>query len=172
LPWKDLLTPAAHYAVEGFPVSWRMGRALQRLIPVILADPGLRSVYLDKSGAPLVAGSTCRPHALGRTFAALLDGPEALYGGSVGVDLAHGVRLAGGALDLADLTQHTSTFADPHALALDDVTVIEQPLPSQGLILLVMVGLPSNADPHRLVRRSAPCWSCAGKSRRRRSRSR
>lgn len=142
LSWSDLLAPAAHHAGEGFPISWRMGKVLAREIEVIRRDPGLSSTYLDSSGSPLRGGQICRPHALSQTLSEIArEGSNSFYRGRIAEELARGMARDGGALSGADLAAHESAFTDPYRLESGAVTIFEQPLPSQGLLLLIMLGL-------------------------------
>ena len=148
LPWSELLAPAAHHAGEGFPISWRMGKVLEREIEVIQRDPGLSSTYLDSGDRPLRAGQICRPRALSRTLSEIArEGASSFYRGRIGEELARGTTRDGGALSAADLGAHESAFADPYRLDSGTVTIFEQPLPSQGLLLLVMLGLVAGDSP-------------------------
>jgi len=142
LPWRDLLAPAVHHASEGFPISWRMGKVLAREVETIRRDPGLSSTYLDSSGGVLRAGEICRPLALARTVTEIArEGATAFYEGRIGEELSRGTVRDGGALSGGDLAAHESAFADPYRLESGAVTIFEQPLPSQGLLLLIMLGV-------------------------------
>jgi gamma-glutamyltranspeptidase len=142
LSWRRLLQPAVALAKEGYPVSWRMGRILHRLRDVVARDPGLSRTYLRPDGRPLVAGEICRPGELGRTLELLSqEGVGTFYSGSIAERLCEGVKAAGGALSVEDLEAHRSRFTSPYLLPLGRLTVHEQPLPSQGVLLLIMLGI-------------------------------
>lgn len=142
LPWSDLLGPAVHHATEGFPISWRMGRVLERMREIVAGDPGLRSTFTRSDGSPLRTGELCRPSALGTTLRTLqTEGARAFYEGAIAETLARGCLRDGGVLSQGDLAVHHGAFATPYALQLGEYTVYEQPLPSQGLLLLIMLGL-------------------------------
>lgn len=160
LSWQDLLAPAQHHAQHGFPVSWRMGRVFARDAEVIRRDPGLAATYLDSERQPLRTGQICRPRALARTLEEIRrDGSAGFYRGRIADELARGVARDGGALSAPDLVSHESAFANPYRLILGPLTIYEQPLPSQGLLLLVMLGLVSEgmvntgADPVEEIHR-------------------
>lgn len=159
LSWRELFEPAITLAEDGFAVSWRLARVLRRERAVLAADAGLASLYL-RDGRPLEAGEICRPVALARTLKAIArDGAEALSTGPVAERLCRGVRAAGGVLTVADLENHESELRGPVEVSLrgsvgspvtgtrnsldaataDELTLCEQPLPSQGL--LVPLGL-------------------------------
>jgi gamma-glutamyltranspeptidase/glutathione hydrolase len=155
LSWRELFEPAIALAEEGFAVSWRMARVLRRERAVLTSDPGLASLFL-RGGRPLEAGEICRPAALARTLKAIArDGAEALSTGPLAERLCRGVRAAGGLLTAADLEDHESelrsavevpvrgsmgvpavaTRSAIDAVSPDVLTLCEQPLPSQGLLV-------------------------------------
>lgn len=146
LPWTQLLAPAVRLASEGYPISWRMAKGIRAMRSVLAADAGLAATFLHSDGLPLDAGEICRPRALAETLAAIAaNGTDGFYRGRVARELALGVQRSGGVLTEADLDAHRSEWRDPYALALETsegrLTVFEQPLPSQGVLLLVMLGL-------------------------------
>jgi gamma-glutamyltranspeptidase/glutathione hydrolase len=155
LSWRELFEPAIALAEEGFPVSWRLARVLRREQAVLAADPGLASLLLG-DGRPLEAGAICRPGALARTLRAIArDGAEALSTGPLAERLCRGVRGAGGVLSVVDLKDHeselrgavevpvrgsmrvptTETRGSIDAISPQMLTLCEQPLPSQGLLV-------------------------------------
>ena len=141
LPWAEVLAPAVALARDGFPISWRMGRVNARMEAVLVADPGLRECY-TRNGRALSTGETCRPRALAATLEAIaVGGGPAFYGGPVAEALSRGTHEAGGALGAHDLEEHRSVFASPYRLELGDRILLEQPLPSQGVVLSIMAGL-------------------------------
>lgn len=149
LEWDALLEPARRLAEEGFAVSCRMASILRRERATLAADPGLAALFLTAGGAPLTAGSVCRPASLARTLKSLAqEGAESFYQGSIARRLVRGVRNAGGALSAEDLERHEAELRAPieHRLSLPlglraadgsptAVAMIEQPLPSQGILL-------------------------------------
>jgi gamma-glutamyltranspeptidase / glutathione hydrolase len=135
LPWRELFEPALALAAEGFAVSWRMSRVLQRERLTLEADPGLASLFL-RDGRPLEAGAVCRPQALARTLKAIArDGGEALSKGALGERLCRSVRGAGGVLSATDLEEHESDLRGAVEVPVGEFTLCEQPLPSQGLLV-------------------------------------
>jgi gamma-glutamyltranspeptidase/glutathione hydrolase len=125
-----------------------MGRVIARFREVIARDRGLSATYRDGEGKPLCAGQICRPEPLAGTLEAIRrEGASTFYRGSVAEALVRGIAQEGGALSAADLAAHRSDFAQPYRLDLGPLAVYEQPLPSQGLLLLLMLGLVSQGRP-------------------------
>jgi len=148
LEWADLLQPALDLAREGFPVSWRMARILRREVEVLRGDPGLSAVFLDSGGSALQAGDLCRPEALARTLEVLAEeGPESLYTGEIAETLCRGARESGGVLGPEDLAGQEASLLQPIEFGLEDRLICEQPLPTQGILLPVMLGMLARARP-------------------------
>ena len=152
LPWSDVWAPAVTLAALGFPVSLKLARSIRLHREVVAANPGLRSLYLTPEGRPLGPGELCRPTALAETLATIArEGVDPFYRGPIGDRLARGAQAAGGAISAPDLAAHVSEWTTPYPLRLEDdalgsLTVHEQPLPSQGVLLLFMLGLLDAAD--------------------------
>lgn len=150
LDWPDLLEPAHRLADEGYAVSGRLASILRRERALLAADAGLAAQFLDRSGEPLHAGDLCRPVALARTLRHLAEeGAESFYHGNIARRLVRGVRNAGGALSAEDLDRHEAELRAPveHRLSraagggTHPVTLVEQPLPSQGVLLTIATAL-------------------------------
>jgi gamma-glutamyltranspeptidase / glutathione hydrolase len=179
LEWEDLLAPALHLADEGFPISWRMARVLAREAATLRDDAELSRLYLHADGSPCRAGEICRNEPLARTFKALArDGAEGFYNGDLAEKLARGVKAAGGVLEAHDLAAHESALVQPSEYALrsgpagasgiqvesragtasgnaSEWILYEQPLPSQGILLPIMLGLLEAGDEHA---KADPPW--------------
>lgn len=170
LDWVDLFEPALQLVEEGFPASWRLARVLRRERETISRDSGLSGLFLGRDGRPLRAGAICRPRALAHTLRTLAEeGADAFYRGSIAGTFARGVREAGGLLCVEDLAIHESDLrsplemrllrdrhrarvAEPGRSALGDAdswALCQQPLPSQGVLLLLALGLLQELGPSR-----------------------
>ncbi len=164
LEWGDLIEPAVRHAEEGFPVSWRLGRVLQRERELLSRDHGLTASFLHRDGSPLAAGEICQPRALARTLARLArDGAEALYEGEIAEKLVMGIQRAGGVMALSDLGDHETELLSPYELRLgprreatgepdqsdpggSGLVLYEQPLSSQGILLCLLLALMDSMD--------------------------
>ncbi|XP_078429053.1 glutathione hydrolase 3-like [Wolffia australiana] len=139
LPWKDLVWPAIVLARDGFTVSPYLAAGIQKKEADILADAGLRRLFLRR-GRLLRAGDTARNPALAGTLAAVADGgAPAFYAGAAGVSLADDVRAAGGLLTPDDLRSYKVSVSDAVAVDAFGYTVVGMPPPSSGTVGLAMV---------------------------------
>lgn len=147
--WSELLAPAVRLAAEGYVVSTRMGRMLRMQRAVLAADAGLRGLFLHADGTARAAGEIVRPQALARSLERIAaGGPSAFYDGAVGESLVRGVAAAGGVLAREDLSAHRTVASRAYALPHPDSNrlVHEQPLPSQGIVLLLTLALVEISD--------------------------
>jgi len=166
LEWKRLFRDAIALASEGYPVSWRMARALRLHREVIATDRELARLFLREDGRTRGAGEICRPSKLAASLKLIADeGAEAFYEGDLGARFSRGVRQAGGVLSGDDLRQHESELAaaiEWSAPGPDGrtITLHEQPLPSQGILLSIAFGLLDLLETGRI--QAAPPAGMAG----------
>jgi oxamate amidohydrolase len=136
LPLARLLEHAIRCASEGFPVTTGLATYLAGLAPLLVADEGMQSVFF-RGARPLVEGEMLRQPALATSLEELAaDGPQALYGGTLGRRLVEGLRRLGSPLDVADIEAHTSEVTAPIAGQYRGFEVLTSPPNSQGFLLL------------------------------------
>lgn len=158
LPWREVLGPAVRLAHDGFAVSLKLARAIRLHRETLARDPGLAALYLSADGRPLDAGETVTPHALARTLDRLLEGGrDHFYHNETAISLESGVIAANGPMRATDLALHQSEWSRPYQIDVNHhngltLSLFEQPLPSQGLLLLVMQGLMEAAEEAAPVR--------------------
>ncbi len=147
LGWSQILGPAVMLAREGYPVSWNMARILRRERQRLAKDPGLRSLFLHPDLSPLSAGEICRPNALGSVLEGIAaKGSEWFYSGPAVRRLCRAVRDAGGVLNADDFSRHESRLLPAYEHTAGDCVCYQQPLPSQGILLLLMLSLMEDGD--------------------------
>ncbi|HUG14148.1 MAG TPA: gamma-glutamyltransferase family protein, partial [Thermomicrobiales bacterium] len=143
LPLADLLQPAIEHAERGVPVSPAIQRGLDFGARMAHAEvyPDSASVFLPGGAAPPV-GSLFRQPGLARTLRRIAQhGPDDFYSGDLAREMARYMAAHGGQMTAADLASHQSEVTAPIAVEYRDHTVIEQPLPSQGLIVLMALNI-------------------------------
>lgn len=136
LGWAELLSPAAHFAGEGVPLSRSTSRAVFLERVALAADPGCREVFMP-GGRPLAEGEVLRQPALAETFERLIaGGPNEFYAGDTARRWADGLRSYGSRISDADVASYVPTIEMPiveNALGLE---VLTSPPNTQGFSLL------------------------------------
>jgi gamma-glutamyltranspeptidase len=145
LHWADLgfapaFTRAIALAREGVAVARSLAAGIAWHAERIFADPGLRDVF-TRDGAALREGGTLVQRALARTLETIVEsGPEALYGGEIGMPIADHIASLGGAMTIDDLAAHEAELDSPLMLRYRDLDVSVAPPNSQGFALLQALG--------------------------------
>lgn len=144
IKWYRLVLPAIKLARDGFTVSKYLYHQMLVDTPSIFRDPGLRSVYTDGNNL-LQPGAVCRNKQLANSLSAIaLEGPSALYNGSIGVNLVKDIQQRGGIITMKDLEEYSITIREPlHAknvfgkeLGLE---VLTMPPPSSGGVSVLLM---------------------------------
>jgi gamma-glutamyltranspeptidase/glutathione hydrolase len=142
---STILEPAARLADDGFAVSAPFARAVEETWTAIAAEPwaaGFATVYRPLE-RPWRTGEIVRLPAIAGTLRRLAEaGLDDLYSGGIARQSAHALADAGSPLDGADLAAHRSTWGPPLEEPYRDVVVATHPLPSCGIVaLLLLAGL-------------------------------
>jgi gamma-glutamyltranspeptidase len=141
LPWGDAFTQAIGFATDGVAVSGSLAETLADPGAPYAADPGLSSIFYP-GGAPAPLGASVTNPALGRTLTALAqEGPEALYGGTIGKAYAEGLARAGSPITLEDLAAHAAATLAAMRTRFRDLHASVVPPNSQGFVLLQILAL-------------------------------
>lgn len=102
-PLDTLLSPIIDMARRGVEVSWFTTLQIALAARELNADRVAGRLYLPE-GVPLQPESLLVNEALVRTLATLADnGPDAMYGGELGVQMVEDLRAGGSCIELADL---------------------------------------------------------------------
>jgi gamma-glutamyltranspeptidase/glutathione hydrolase len=117
LPWADLFAPAIRLA-EGFTVPPAMARFIAfGQDSLKKAGPEGRSLYFDKDGAPIRAGTTFRNARLAATLRTIAaEGPDAFYKGPIAEGIVKTVSTAEAnptAMTMADLAAYRAKAREP-----------------------------------------------------------
>lgn len=137
LPLPRLLEPAIRLMREGCPVSG-MQHAISTLIePIFLMTPGSQAIFGRPDGGLLRPGDLLRMLDLADTLEALgREGPDLFYRGDVAQAILADQRDQGGVLTAADLADYQVVRRRPLASALRGWTVVTNPPPSRGGLLI------------------------------------
>lgn len=135
----EALEPAIGYAEDGFPVSPTLYRDFQSITDE-LNEAG-REIF-TQNGNPLEIGSKLRNQALAQTLKALAqEGPELLYGGSVGERLAEFIEEEGGHLRISDFEDHVADWVEPVQGSFMGKNIFVHPPNTQGITLLLQLAM-------------------------------
>lgn len=149
--WADLVTRAAHLATSGSAVGPYLAGMLASAPEVAKMDGSLAAAFFP-GNRPRKAGEIVRRSKLGTTLRRIAaEGPDALYKGSIALDLVQSARGAKGTLSAADLEGYTPIERTPLHLSWDGYDVYTMPLPSAGgLMLGEALGMVSRSELEKL----------------------
>lgn len=132
----DPLTRAARLAADGVPVSAGLGRAIAIRTDELHADPGMREVFTDDTGALLAEGDPLVQPALAATLTELAADPGAMYRGRIAASVTARLRELGGAHTEADFAAHDAELVEPRGTTIGGARWWVAPPPTQGVVLL------------------------------------
>lgn len=146
LPFERLLAPAIRYAREGFPVSPRLADVLAAEQATIAERPALAALLLP-NGVPLRTGERLALPALADSLELIAsNGREPFYTGEIAAQIDATMRELGGRLTIEDLAEHAGEWSEPIGTPYRDIEVLTAPPNSQGLTLLLALGLVDQVD--------------------------
>jgi gamma-glutamyltranspeptidase len=144
-----VLEDAIAYARDGVPVSAHAAGAFDRSRLRFAGQASWQAAF----GHVRAGGQLIQPaHAAFLTTIAN-DGPDALYGGSLGEQLAAFLQAEGSMMTVGDLAAHQVLDVTPLTTMYGDLEVLELPPPTQGVTALQALGV---ADRLRLA--DADAW--------------
>jgi gamma-glutamyltranspeptidase / glutathione hydrolase len=148
LSLAEALEPAIRLAEEGFPVSPIVASDWAGVVSVLQRDEGAAATYLVGGERAPEAGEWFRNPDYAATLRQIAEeGPDALYGGSLGARIAEGVQELGGFITLEDLAAHESRWVEPLSASYRDYRLWQIPPPGQGIAALQMLRI---LDPYEL----------------------
>ena len=140
-PLRELLRDAIDYAEGGFAASAGLVQAVGAGVAAVGGQPGWRDTFMV-DGRPPRLGETVRYPRLARSLRAVAEGGvDEFYRGSFARELAAGVEAAGGLLEADDLGSCRAELVEPIVGSYRGYRVYEQPPVSQGVILLLQLGI-------------------------------
>ncbi len=152
LAMREILTPAIALAADGFavaPITARMWEAGARV--QLAHTPHGRELLID--GRAPRAGERFHNPGMARVLESIAgEGPGAFYRGWIADAIVSAVRDAGGAMALADLAGHASTWEATLATDFAGVRVHQCGPNGQGLVALLALRILAAVAPDRLGR--------------------
>ena len=142
VPLAELLGPATELARHGFPVQNRLARSLKRSADTFRRYQGSAQQYLDPNGDPPKTGDTLRQPWLADTLDIIgRDGSAGFYRGAVAHKIVAYWQGLGGLFTLADFANHRTRIEEPLTSTYRGFELVQQPLPSQGLLHLLLLNM-------------------------------
>lgn len=136
LPFKVVVEPAIHYAHEGVLLNSFQAYLLKILTPILTVSPSGKQIYAPQ-GIALEAGDTLYLKDLATTLGYLAQaGIEEFYHGAIAEQLVKDCQENGGYLTRADLSEYQVIEREPLVTQYRDETLITNPPPSSGGVLI------------------------------------
>ena len=143
---SELLESAVYYAQHGVPVTKRLHHMIQLDADKYRKYPESACVFLVNGDVPKV-GTIWHQPDLAQSFRAIgRGGREEFYSGELAKSMIHFSELNGGLFKYSDFESHTSEELEPLATSYRGYTVYEQPLVSQGLLVLIALNILEEFD--------------------------
>lgn len=134
LEWPQLTAPAERQVRAGFPLRSASHTWLQYSHREIFGwQRESAAVIHDADGVLLAPGTILRVPGLGDTLAELgRDGPESMYAGRLGAEIAACIEAGGGLLGMADRRVYRAKLREPLRCEMDEWSVALPPPPAIG----------------------------------------
>jgi gamma-glutamyltranspeptidase/glutathione hydrolase len=140
LELSDVLSPAIHYALDGFPVSYLIAQSWQNLVGALL-NREAKEVFTIDGKAPKM-GETMRNKNLAQVFTAVAsEGSQIFYTGSIAESIVKTVQDYSGFLTVEDLETHETRETSAISTSYRGIDVFEHPPNGQGFAALIMLNL-------------------------------
>ena len=144
VPLADLWAPAVESARDGFAIDARLSGDIAAGAELLRADPAAAAVHLAAGAAP-APGTVLRNPDLAAALEEVVAEGDSVRDGRLAQLI--GAAAAGGALlDRADLAASVPVVGHALRASYGRADVWSNPLPSQGVILLEMLGLLDGFD--------------------------
>ncbi len=139
LPLATTLAPALRLADEGFLITERYQKMIERRLPALADSPAAAAVFLPDGLAP-EPGYRVRQPELAATLQRLAsDGGKSFYRGDIARRLVEGVRAAGGIWTRADLADYRLVERAPLRGEYRGMRITTVPPPSAGGVALIQM---------------------------------
>ena len=133
LPWEVVIQPAIDLAKNGYRVTKKQARTLDRHRQTIMEVNGENSLY----GQKYKPRNRIKNPQLANTLEILQkNGHDGFYKGEVAEKLIHRVRATGGIITQEDLDLYRAVWREPIVFDYDDLTIYSMGPPSSGGICI------------------------------------
>jgi len=138
LPWATVVAPAIALAENGFPVSSRFTKAVERRQDVIKKNPAARAVF-TRSGVLYKPGELLVQRDLARTLRNIAVDPASFYTGEIARAIASDMTKNGGLITLEDLKHYTPIWRNPVCGNFRVYQICAMSPPSSGGVHLLQI---------------------------------
>lgn len=145
-PLGELLEAAIGYAEEGVPVTPRMHRLLSLEAPAYRQFFDSARVFLPDGAVPPVGGTLRQPGLAASLRRIAAGGRDEFYRGDLAAEMVRASERYGGLFTLEDFAAHRSEELPPLSATYRGYTVYEQPLVSQGVMVLLALNTLAQLD--------------------------
>jgi gamma-glutamyltranspeptidase/glutathione hydrolase len=161
LPWKDVVSPAAELAAQGFVIAPSLAAGLNRELreeggPMRRFAASVQA-YGKPGGGTWAAGDRLVLPDLAKSLKSIAtDGPDAFYTGWIADRIAEDMAANGGLISKADLAAYTAKERAPIKGTFRGFEIVSMPPPSSGGTALVeMLNMLEELEIHKKPRGSA-----------------
>ena len=139
LPWKEVVTPAATLARDGFVISASLANSLNReLTERMKPFPASMAAYGKPDGTPWKAGDRLVLGDLAKSLTAIAtEGPDAFYKGWIADLIDKDMAANGGLITKADLAAYEAKERKALRGTFLGFDIISMPPPSSGGVALI-----------------------------------
>ncbi|MGC9504776.1 gamma-glutamyltransferase [Baaleninema sp.] len=138
LPWETVVQPALTLAQDGFPVSRRFVRAVERRREMLLSNPAATAAF-TRNGEFYAVGDTLVQTDLAATLERIATDPESFYTGDIARAIAADMDANGGLVTMEDLAAYRPVWRDPVCGPFRQVRVCAMAPPSSGGVHLLQI---------------------------------
>ncbi len=153
ISFSEALQPAIEYAEDGFAVTPTLVRDFETVTEEL--NQAGQDIFMP-DGEPLREGEILKNPALAQTLQTLADeGPDAMYGGSIGQLIAEFIEQEGGYLRRVDFENHSANWVDPLETEFMGNNVYAFPPNTQAIALPMQLKMTEYADVKNMDHNSA-----------------
>ncbi len=135
----DVMEAAIRIAERGFAISRYLENCIAEQAADLARDPAIAAVFLP-GGRPLATGELLVQAEYAQTLRRIVrEGPDLLYQGNLGRDIADHIQRAGGFLDHRDLARYATEWRVPVRGSYRGIDLVGPPPPCSGGVHVIQM---------------------------------
>ncbi|MBP0000831.1 MAG: gamma-glutamyltransferase [Cyanobacteria bacterium SID2] len=138
LPWEDVVQPSIDLARNGFPVSRRFVRFVERRRDVLMSNPAAREAF-TRDGVLYEVGELLQQPDLATTLEQIAADPQSFYTGDIARSIVADMEANGGLVTLQDLAIYRPIWRTTLCGPFRQVQVCSMGPPSSGGVHLLQI---------------------------------